>query len=463
MKKIKTIKPAGPLRVCPENPRYFCNAGGKPVFLTGSHTWACFQEWLEDYPKIKFNYSSFLSWMKSHNFNFMRGWVWEHAAWDACTDKKIIVEPTIYLRTGPGRALDGKLKFDVTKFNPEYFSRLRSRIIQAGENGLYVSVMFFQGWSVCEKGRPNANPWKGHPFNISNNVNGVDGDPDNTGCGEAIQTLKLSEITRLQEKYVMHIIDLLNDLDNILYEIVNESNADGVEWQYHMINFIKDYEKKKPKQHSAGMTAPWGPKGRGKNEQLFNSPADWISPNDEGGYFDNPPDTAGKKVIITDTDHLWGHGGSVSWVWKSVCRGLNPVLMDSYMPAPGYDVDSYVLQINSRNHPLWESIRKNFGYARGYMLRMNLKKCIPTETLSSTNYCLAEPGRQYLLYCPENTVRFQINLEEGKKYSMEWLDPRTGKIIRNKKKIKGMKDLPVVNPFSCDAVAFIEAVEGEKV
>ena len=43
------------------------------------------------------------------------------------------------------------------------------------------------------------------------------------------------------------------------------------------------------------------------NIDLFNSPAEWVLPNDVSGYKDNPPTFDGSKVIIADTDHLWGH------------------------------------------------------------------------------------------------------------------------------------------------------------
>ena len=38
------IAPAGPLRVCAANPRYFAAASGRPVYLTGSHTWQSLQD-----------------------------------------------------------------------------------------------------------------------------------------------------------------------------------------------------------------------------------------------------------------------------------------------------------------------------------------------------------------------------------------------------------------------------------
>jgi hypothetical protein len=34
----------GPLRIHPDNPRYFADSAGRTVWLTGSHTWANFQE-----------------------------------------------------------------------------------------------------------------------------------------------------------------------------------------------------------------------------------------------------------------------------------------------------------------------------------------------------------------------------------------------------------------------------------
>jgi hypothetical protein len=67
-------------------------------------------------------------------------------------------------------------KFDLEKFNPGYFDRLRSRVIAARDRGIYVGVMLFQGWSIYN--HDYGNPWPLHPFNQSNNINGINGDPD---------------------------------------------------------------------------------------------------------------------------------------------------------------------------------------------------------------------------------------------------------------------------------------------
>lgn len=46
---------------------------------------------------------------------------------------------------GPGTAIDGRPKFDLQTFDQAYFDRLRQRVITAGESGMWVSVMLFQG------------------------------------------------------------------------------------------------------------------------------------------------------------------------------------------------------------------------------------------------------------------------------------------------------------------------------
>src|SRR6185503_18642135 len=113
-----------------------------------------------------------------------------------------------------------------------------------------------------------------------------------------------------------------------LYEISNESPSNSEQWQYHMINYVKSYEATKPKQHPVGMTWEWP---GGNNNDLYNSPADWIS---LGGNVDLntyvPPAATGNKVILADTDHLCGICGNHKWVWKSFTRGENPLFMDIY-------------------------------------------------------------------------------------------------------------------------------------
>jgi hypothetical protein len=77
------------------------------------------------------------------------------------------------------------------------------------------------------------------PFNVSNNINGINGDTDGDGFGDEIQSLRIPEVVKLQEAYVRKVIDTLNDLGNVIWEISNESNGQSQNWQYYLISDIK--------------------------------------------------------------------------------------------------------------------------------------------------------------------------------------------------------------------------------
>ncbi|MGD8237856.1 MAG: DUF6298 domain-containing protein [Armatimonadota bacterium] len=445
---------SGPLRVCADNPRYFTDGSGRAIYLTGSHTWANRQE--RAYPETpEFDYDAWLDFMARHQHNFMRLWAWEHAAWMQFTDRKIVYRPNRYERTGPGKALDGGPKFDVTRLNEGYFQRLRERVAAARERGIYVAVMLFEGFSIEQKGTVGVDPkkgnqWDGHPLNRANNINGIDGDPNGNGEGEETHTLAMPEITRLQEAYVRRVIDTVNDLDNVLYEISNESHGESTEWQYHMIDLIHDYEATKPRQHPAGMTFQYGRERRGSNDDLFASPAEWVSPNPpaDGGrsYRNDPPPADGSKVVITDTDHLWGIGGNRAWAWKSFCRGLNPIFMDPYLDArTGHKLD-----------PQWDPIRRAMGHTRMLADRMDLTAMAPHGRLASSAYCLANPGSEYVVYLPDGgSVTVDLSAGTGR-LAVEWIDPGMGSVHPGDP-VTGGAPRELTAPFEGDAVLYIRA------
>jgi hypothetical protein len=433
----------GPLQVSRENPRYFADALGRVVYLTGSHYWKNVQDDDVHNPPAAFDNGAYLDFLERHNHNFTRLWVWEQARWSDEVSYSHWFSPTIYQRTGPGVAADGGAKFDLRKLNPSFFGRLRRRVIDAGTRGIYVSVMLFDGWSLEMKpGNAEANPWLAHPFNGANNINGVNGDANGDRSGREIQTLSIPAITELQETYVKAVVDAVNDQDNVLYEISNESDSSANAWQYHMIDFLRAYERTKPKQHPIGMTVPWP----GSNNDVLQSPADWVSMN--GGTGDPRPAT-GDKVSLSDTDHLCGICGDVTWVWKSFVRGHNPVLMDGYDNSRGVSDPAY-----HPEDPKWEAIRTNLGYARSFAARMDLAHARPRGDLASSGYCLAVVGSEYLAFLPEGgSVTVDLSGVSGVRGS-EWFSPLSGRTNPGARLAGGAK-IKLAAPFSGPAVLYI--------
>jgi hypothetical protein len=431
------------LHVSAANPRYFEDPGGRIVYLTGSHFWKNVQDDDVTNPPNPFDNKAYLDFLQRHNHNFTRLWVWEQARWSDEVSYSHWISPTLYVRSGPGTAADGGPMFDLARLNPAYFARLRQRVIDAGARGIYVSVMLFDGWSVEMKpGNANANPWLAHFLNPANNINGINGDTNGDASGRETQTLSIPAVTALQEKYVKAVVDAVNDQDNVLYEISNESDSSGTVWQYHMINVVRSYEATKAKQHPIGMTVPWP----GSNSDVLNSPADWVSMN---GQFASPVVADGRKVSLSDTDHLCGICGDVAWVWKTLTRGHNALLMDGYDNSRGVSDPAY-----HPDDPKWEATRRNMGYARSYAMRMDLAHALPHGDLASSNYCLAVPGREYLVFVPTGrSVSVDLSGARGLR-SVEWFDPSSGQTVAGGTVIGG-HTVALTVPFSGVAVVYI--------
>ena len=442
--------PSGPLRVSPINPRYFIDNSGKTVYLAGSHTWLNLQDGDESNLPAKFDYETWLNLLQSQGHNFFRLWTWEQAKWTVEASTPYYFSPQPYLRISDSKdaALDGRPKFDLSKFNEEYFERLRERVAAAGRRGIYVSVMLFNGWSIAyPKGQyKENNPWNGHPFNRRNNINGIDGDLNADGSGDELHEGNDSRIIALQEAYLHKVIDTVNDFDNVLYEISNESHSTSAHWQYHMIDYIHKFERSKPNQHPVGMTGLWP---HGDNAALYASNADWISPN---GSLHDRPTSDGKKVIVSDTDHLCGICGDRKWVWMSFMRGENLLFMDRYDGSFPIGMGRYNM-LNANDI----EVRKNIGYTRHYAERLNMATMTPRSELATSGYVLASSSTgqtKYLVYLPEGgAVTVDMRSAVGV-FDVEWFNPMTGLSMSGGSTSGGVART-FIAPFGGDATLYI--------
>ncbi|HSL47104.1 MAG TPA: hypothetical protein VK897_26940 [Anaerolineales bacterium] len=456
---------AGPLVVSKSNPRYFTVASGdaaerRAVYLTGSHIWNNFHDGMGPGPACaetseEFDYDAYLEFLKEHGHNFIRLWRWEQFKSQAAGGGfHLCMSPQPWLRTGPGDAIDGQPKFNLDVFNESYFDRLRERVIAAGNEGIYVGVMFFDGWAIHLSPAPDN--VEGHPFFAANNINDV--------AIESIldyQVLPLHpRVQGIQEAYIHKVIDTLHDLPNVLWEVANESSGggsvdkdfaqmmgfsevpewgDSTGWQYWVIDVVKRYEQEMGYEtHPMGMTMQFPVADQTKvNDPLFNSAADWISPgyDDEiftegrhpmapdsppSRWYDAPPASDGSKVIITDTDHYAPGKGDALWAWKSFLRGHHPILMDFGIIAGVNPTDPSAESTGVPPYGVYEAARYAMGDTRRYAEKLNLIEMEPRADLTSTGFALANPGKEYLILQPSETSDpFTVVLEIGS-YRVEW-------------------------------------------
>ena len=341
----------------------------------------------------------------------MRLWAWEHAGAGE------YYAPLPYVKTGS--------KFDLTKFNPVYFTRLRQRVEAAQQKDITVAVMLFQEFSAGYLG-PWANPWPSHPFHVNNNVNGINGDPNNDGSGFEIHTLAVPAITAFQKAYVARVVQTLSGLD-VWYEICNECKIESKTWQYQMINYLHTLTDA-----PIGMTAYFGTNIPFWDDAMASN-ADWVSPRqgDRGqDWILNPP-LEDRKIVIVDSDHIWGIGGSADWVWRNITRGHGVIFMDVMY-------SSSTLADTSPRVAMGQAVEMTKG------MEARPSSC-------STSFCMAGDG--YLAYLPNGGgVTFYSITGQPEAFSPEWLDTTTGE--RRTWAAMGMTtQVSLASPFGSHAAA----------
>src|SRR5262249_47724031 len=141
-------------------------------------------------------------------------------------------------------------------------------------------------------------------------------------------------------------------------------------------------------------------------------------------------------------------GGTTQWVWMSCTRGLNPIYMDPYYANTPFCF------------PPDPAMRSNLGYARDFVLRMNLAMAVPHSELATTTYCLADPGYADLVFAP-NGGNFSVTLTAAPgPLKIDWLNISTG-ALSAPISIPGGSTLQFSPPFSGSAAAFIHRPLGD--
>jgi hypothetical protein len=378
------------------NSFYFQNANGKPVVLIGDYSWDTFSN-------VNFDYIRMFDSLKSRGLNFARVWLWKLYAWNPA-DSTINICP--YRREGPGMANDGKPKYNLNKYDPAFFDRLKNMCKAAQKRGIYLQLILLDTWML-----KHDYLWRLAAFNKDNNVNHVDGDPRHTGTGTDGKHGYCSQgnphALKYQKAYIRKVVETVNSYDNIFFEIANEDYYNK-QWELALCDFIKTIELKMPKQH---MTV----------QRDFPSHHNVVQSWD--------PETVHKKIIakhdlkvplIFDTDWMLNKNSNEvrKAGWSALASGAHfdymegdiTYLKDSTIGGSGPDLH---LQI---------------GYMARFMKAIKPWTLAPVDGLVRNGIAMIMANKSKLFaYLPKGG---EITLDiSGLKDNIEgeWYDPRSGK------------------------------------
>ena len=204
-----------PIALDPGNPHYFLYKD-RAVALVGSgeHYGAVFNG--------DFDYHKYLATIERDGMNYTRlfggsyvevpGKSFGILRNDLAPAEGRFVAP--WARSAEAGYAGGGNKFDLEKWNPEYFSRLRDFLGEASRRGIVVEFTLFSS-------QYGELQWNVSPFKRENNVNGTDAID-----WKKLNTLENGNILAYQEKYARKLVREASAYPNVIFEIANEPWSD---------------------------------------------------------------------------------------------------------------------------------------------------------------------------------------------------------------------------------------------
>lgn len=369
-------------------------------------------------------------------------------------------------------------KFDLDKWNPDYFVRLKAFVDYARKKDIIVEVAFFNGmYEVC---------WPLMAMYCDNNIQNV-GNYDVKDCGLfTTNDIRNQNVIKYQQEYVKKITTELNNFENVIFDICDEPSLQGLldgnfillpdsvvgPWIILMKDAFLEAEKLLPNKHLLGQTIQNLSPDFSAESWCNWLPTEYIKPaekalnlnysndkplvNVESNYFGC---TLTKNPYTADAVRLEG------W-WFMLGGGAGCInLNGEYFRGQETGGEITQKQIVPQKKVLSE-----------FMNSLDLNSLTPFTNFSGipdSSFCnaLAETGKQYAFYLfrasfesgwgahfmanPGNYLDTLIlNEIPAGTYLKEWIDPVSGNIISSEKHNWQGGDMNLTTPpYSVD-IAF---------
>jgi len=414
-----------PLGLHPDNPHYFVFRGKPTVLITSA----------EHYGAVlnrDFNHIKYLDELHAHSLNLTRIFTGAY-----CEDTKSFGIAHNTLAPPEGKLLcpwaradtsgypGGGNKFDLSKWDPAYFERLKVFLDKASECGVVVELNLF-----CPFYEDSM--WRLSPMNAANNVNGVGKLPR-----LAVYDLrKNGDLQKAQERMVEKLVAELNQYDNLYYEVCNEPYFGGVtdDWQRRIVDVIVAAEESLPNKHLISVNVANGSKKVAKPHpavSIFNF------------HYATPPDTVaanfGLNKVIGDNETGFKGTADTHYRmegWEFVLAGGGLYNNLDYSFAVGHEDGSFKFPDKSPGgggRDLRQQMKVLKDFIHGFQfVRMKpddgvVKGGLPPKARARV---LSETGKQYGVYLhggPE--AKLSLALPDGR-YKAEWVSPSSGKVLK---------------------------------
>ena len=412
------------LELCKENPRYL-EFAGKPILLitSGSHYGPVIN--------LDFDWMTYLDTIAGYGFNHSRVFT---GTYIETRDDTFFNVKENNMAPAPGRFIapwarsstagfcEGGNKFDLSKWDPEYFKRFSDFLTQAGKRGVIVEVVLFC-YYYCD------DMWEASPLHPGSNVNHTPEVPR-----EKFFSMESPQLLAVQEQLVGKMVKELNGFDNLYYELINEPYVGGEdyeEWHDHMTELIIETEADLPKKHLIA-----------RNFRHYTQIIERVHPGISIVNFHYAEPSAvmqnyGLGRVVADDET--GFKGQELFAyrreaWKFILAGGGVFSHLDYSFTVRHPDGTMVLDEKTPGMgcPEW---RVQLAALKSFMERFEFPKMKPANELcgfrsASRGQIFAQKGREYLVYLDEPVASetYGVMLPSGH-FTFEWIDPATTTVI----------------------------------
>lgn len=142
-------------------------------------------------------------------------------------------------------------KYDLTKWNPEYWERLERFLSETASRDIFVQIEIWDRFDYTDNRADDPRRWQDHPYNPPNNINYTEAEtglanryPDHPGQNKQpffFSTPKqrnIQPLLSIQQAFVNKLLDLSLPYDHVLYCIDNETSGEEA-WATYWADFIQ--------------------------------------------------------------------------------------------------------------------------------------------------------------------------------------------------------------------------------
>lgn len=468
--------PPPALALHPDNPHYFLWRGKPAVLITSANHYG-------DVLNTEFDYSKYLDTLAKYGFNLTR--TFSGAAYLEPVGSFGIKENVLAPKAGkylapwarsdqPG-AWDGGNKWDLTKWNEDYFKRLRDFATKASERGVVIEMNLFCPFYEDKKTQ-ESKMWPLSPFNAANNINGLGG----ISSHDVYTMDKNGGLLAVQERFVRRVVEELKDFDNVYYEICNEPYFAGVtlDWQRHIAEVIEDAQKNHPAKKLISQNIA-------NRQAKIKDPTPGVSIFNF--HYTYPPVTVAEnyglnKVIGENETGFRGTADEVyrNEAWDLLLAGGGLFNNLDYSYTAGHEDGTFEYPPSQpggggRSFHAQLAVLVKFMNGLDFVTMKPATELVKELPPEASIQLLAHPGKEYAAYLHHSAApawKDNKKLNVGKfrdaflleapagNYVVEWLDPESGKTLSSEKHLNKAGSLKLETPeYARDIALRVKSTE----